>query len=40
LFKELRHLALASGMSLKDPFATTDINQARALATILNDTPD
>lgn len=38
LFEELRTLANLSGKVLSDRFATSDINQARALADILNET--
>lgn len=38
LLEELRSLAHHHGSSLRDMFATTEVNQARALATILNET--
>lgn len=36
LFAELRQLAKAHGNHLSDRFASTDVNQARALCTLLN----
>lgn len=39
LIEELRHHVLSSGGVLSDRFATTPVNQAHALAHILNETP-
>ena len=40
LIKELEFLVSKSNYTLTDSFATTDVNQARALATILNETQE